>query len=191
MERNDAKSPCTHEHSRWVVAFWALLGCVNGVVAKDAAQDGAGGSIDGQESLTPDGVTSAKNGGPTTSVSFARDVFPIVQRAGCEFCHSDRRSAWTHYTDYRTAEETYVQWTVGFGFDHCSTDGGSSIEAPPAERRLIPGSPEAGLLIRKLTEMRDTCPPFYGRMPPPPQPRLSPEQIDTIRTWIREGAKNN
>jgi hypothetical protein len=145
-----------------------------------------------QPPVLSDAGTSPSDGA-VFSVSFSRDVFPIVQQAGCASpvpCHSDTRSPTAHYSDYRTLEDTYVQWTTGTGFDHCSPDGGPSISAPPPEPRLIPGNVDS-LLIRKLTEMRDDCAPFYGRMPPPPRARLSPEQIDTIRTWIREGAQKN
>jgi hypothetical protein len=153
-----------------------------------------GGSGDGGLLLPQDGSSSTGDALPEASVSFSRDVFPIVEQAGCASaapCHFDTRSPTAHFSDYRTIEATHQQWTTGAGFDHCSPDGGPSIPAPPPESRLIPGRPQESLLIRKLTETRDACPPFYGRMPPPPRPPLSADQIETIRTWIREGARNN
>jgi hypothetical protein len=131
---------------------------------------------------------------PPATVSFARDVYPIVETMGCAQvagCHTDSRSPTAHFSDYRTVEMTYTQWTTGAGFDHCPKGEGPSITAPPPEPRLIPGKPEESLIIRKLTEPRLSCPPFYGRMPPPPFPPLSAEQIQTIRVWVREGARNN
>src|SRR5688500_13008938 len=151
------------------LACVALLGCGNRDGVGDGGPDGSGGPIDGVDSEQPDGVTPGEDGGPAASVSFSRQVFPIVEQAGCASafpCHSDTRSPTAHFSDYRTLEGTYVQWTTGAGFDHCSPDGGPSITAPPPERRLIPGNPEESLLIRKLTETRDACAPFYGRMPP-------------------------
>jgi hypothetical protein len=106
-------------------------------------------------------------------------------------CHNDSRSPTAHFSDYRTLEMTYRQWTHGVGFDHCPKGDGPSIEVPPPEPRLLPGRPEESLIVRKLTETRLKCGLFYGRMPPPPFPPLSPQQIDLIRAWIREGALSN
>lgn len=126
---------------------------------------------------------------PTGTVSFRRDLFPILQTSGCSDpgCHSDRGSATAHWSDYRDPGETYDQLVHGFGFDHCTPDGGS-IGGPPAEPRLVPGRPDESLLVRKLELDRDACAPFFGRMPPPPRGPLRAEQIETIRTWIAEGA---
>jgi hypothetical protein len=151
------------------------------------ATDGGRGEVPSHDAEDPGDA-------PPTTVSFARDIFPIVEKMACSQiagCHNDSRSPTAHYSDYRTLEMTYRQWTQGAGFDHCPKGEGPSITVPPPEPRLIPGKPEESLIIRKLTETRLSCAPFYGRMPPPPFPPLSAEQIDTIRIWIREGARNN
>jgi hypothetical protein len=48
---------------------------------------------------------------------------------------------------------------------------------------VVPGHPEESELFGLLQADDE------ARMPPRPAKRLSPEQIDTIRAWILEGAK--
>jgi mono/diheme cytochrome c family protein len=48
---------------------------------------------------------------------------------------------------------------------------------------VIPGRPEDSELYQLLTTPDDKA-----RMPPPPGPRLSPDEIATVRAWILEGA---
>lgn len=50
---------------------------------------------------------------------------------------------------------------------------------------VYPGNPDASLLVLSV-EGRSTYP-----MPPPGRPPLSQKQIKAIRTWVKEGAKNN
>lgn len=52
--------------------------------------------------------------------------------------------------------------------------------------KVTPGNPGNSDLYEKITE---TDP--EDRMPPPPGQALSPVQIETIRKWIAQGAKNN
>jgi hypothetical protein len=52
------------------------------------------------------------------------------------------------------------------------------------ERKVVvPGRPEESELFQIITSADDD-----RRMPQAPAERLSPEEIDTIRQWIREGA---
>jgi mono/diheme cytochrome c family protein len=48
---------------------------------------------------------------------------------------------------------------------------------------VVPGRPEDSELFQLLTSSNDEA-----RMPPAPAKRLSPEEIATVRAWIREGA---
>lgn len=50
---------------------------------------------------------------------------------------------------------------------------------------VYPGNPDASLLVLSV-EGRSTYP-----MPPPGRPPLTQKQIKAIRTWVKEGAKNN
>lgn len=51
---------------------------------------------------------------------------------------------------------------------------------------IRPGSPTESELFEKITESR-----LDKRMPPPPTPAFSSSQIELIRKWIAQGAKNN
>ncbi len=50
---------------------------------------------------------------------------------------------------------------------------------------VYPGNPDASLLVLSV-EGKSTYP-----MPPPGRPPLTQKQIKAIRTWVKEGAKNN
>jgi hypothetical protein len=75
---------------------------------------------------------------------------------------------------------------------HCAACHGPDAKARKADLRLdirgakviVPGKPDESQLIARLTADDDD-----GRMPPPKiGPRLTPEQIRTLRTWIEQGA---
>lgn len=51
---------------------------------------------------------------------------------------------------------------------------------------IRPGNPGDSDLYERITDDD-----LDDRMPPPPMAALSPEQIQTIRLWITQGAKNN
>jgi mono/diheme cytochrome c family protein len=52
--------------------------------------------------------------------------------------------------------------------------------------RVAPGDPDQSFLIEKLQ-----TDPSGGQQMPLHYPRLTASQVDVLRTWIREGAKNN
>jgi hypothetical protein len=137
----------------------------------------------------------ADAGVSASGVSFSREIFPIVQAAGCgsAACHSDKQRPTTHFTDYTTPATTYDGWLNGASFNHCPADGSDGgISVPPLGRgRVVPGDPDASFLVQKLREPREMCGAFYGRMPPAPRPRLAPADIELIRRWILEGARDN
>jgi hypothetical protein len=144
------------------------------------------------------GAPLAADGGtppPADGVSFSKEVFPLVQASGCGSvtCHFDKRSPTTHFTDYTTAASTYDAWLRGGSFDHCPADGSNTgIPIPPVGAgRVTPGDPDGSLLVKKLVEPRDTCGVFHGRMPPPPWPRVAAADVELIRSWIRQGARDN
>ncbi len=51
---------------------------------------------------------------------------------------------------------------------------------------IRPGEPNEGELIEKITKTNPD-----DRMPPPPADPLSTEQINRIKKWIEQGAKDN
>jgi hypothetical protein len=162
------------------------------VAALAAAMVASSGCRGAQPSDGHSGDGAADGAGQTDAartLTFVRDVFPIVEQNGCASagCHSDTKAPTAHYSDYRMAAATYQQWTRGIGFEHCLPDGGWT-GSPTPEPRIVPGDPDGSLLVRKFLEPREDCGSFHGRMPPPPWPRLTPEQIATIKSWIRGGA---
>ena len=126
-------------------------------------------------------------------VSFANDVYPIVV-ASCAVsqCH-DMAITTNHWTNFSTAESTYMRWVNGPGFDFC-TDEPAMNGIFVTRTVVVPGDPEASFLIWKLAPQTDEpCqdPTHSRRMPPAPRPSLAAAQIDLIETWIREGALQN
>jgi hypothetical protein len=125
-----------------------------------------------------------------TSVELTRDVFPIVrERCAIVGCHVSGTTT-NHFTDFSTPESTYVRWVNAPGFDFCSEpDGGIFVE----RTIVVPFAPEQSYLVAKITSTREEpCPQLHSpRMPPPPMPPLASDQVETIVTWIREGALPN
>ena len=52
--------------------------------------------------------------------------------------------------------------------------------------KIKPGNPEDSELFEKIIANDND-----NRMPPPPRSRLTTDQVEVIRKWIRQGAKNN
>jgi hypothetical protein len=128
--------------------------------------------------------------GPGT-VSFVNDVYPIVA-ASCAVtgCH-DMGITMNHWTDYTTAEKTYMRWVNGPGFDFC-------VDGPVGQFQMrtivMPGDPDGSYLVTKIappTEEPCQDPTHHRRMPPDPREPLSAEAIATIVQWISEGALQN
>jgi hypothetical protein len=86
----------------------------------------------------------------------------------------------------------YGSWVNQIGFNHCVPGSDVGIGQPSLDKqRVVPGDPAASLVMEKITDPREACTPFHGRMPPPPRPRLRVAEIETIRRWIAEGAADN
>lgn len=62
----------------------------------------------------------------------------------------------------------------------------SSYEGIMASDHITPGNADESEFIEAITEDDED-----DRMPPPPLPRLSSDQIASIRNWINQGALNN
>ncbi len=116
---------------------------------------------------------SSDDGGSEPTVSFANDVQPIFT-ANCALagCHNAA-----------TAQQGLVL-EAGSAFSNI-------VNVPSSEQpsvfRVSPGDADASYLVRKI---RGTSGITGGRMPLNRTP-LSAAQIDTIATWVNEGAADN
>ena len=109
----------------------------------------------------------------TTAVSFKTNIMPIIKRS-CLPCH---------------AEDNFNPSDLSLDSYDLLMDGGK--HGPP----VLPGKPAESILLQKLLQ----DPPFGDRMPLDPKRKkgepsarkLSPEEIQLIDAWVRQGAKNN
>lgn len=142
------------------------------------------GSGGGQATAGSSGAADATE---ATIGPFVGDVYPIV-RARCALagCHVSGTTT-NHFTDFSTADSTYVRWVNAPGFDFCSEpDGGIFVQ----RMIVVPFAPEQSYLVDKITSTRvEPCPQQHSpRMPPPPMSPLDAKQIEAIVSWIRDGA---
>lgn len=108
-------------------------------------------------------LLSANTAAGAEPIEFARDVLPILS-ANCFACHGP--DAAERQADLRLDVEA-----------NAKADGGSG--AP-----VVPGRPELSTIIERMTSDDPEL-----RMPPPSSHKtLKPEQIETVRRWIAEGA---
>ena len=111
------------------------------------------------------GNTGGNTGGgiiPNDSICFVQDVLPIFN-SGC---------ATTNCHDVLTHQE-------GYNLTSYSSITGRSGS-------IVPFNPDGSKLYRVVTLSGGD-----DRMPPSPLPALSSTQIETMRTWIEEGALNS
>lgn len=94
---------------------------------------------------------------------FRQTVWPILSEH-CIGCHNPQRAGRSGGLD-QTTRATLLK-------------GGRHGPA------IVPGKPDESLLIRRVTG----ADPERDRMPPPPDPPLSAQQIEALKQWIRDGA---
>ncbi len=94
-------------------------------------------------------------------VSFVRDVAPMLV-SRCAGCHGDKRNA----GGYRTTTFEFLQKTGASG-----------------KAMIVAGQPDKSELLRRLVTTDEN-----ERMPQADDP-LSPSDIQSVRQWIKEGAK--
>ena len=102
-------------------------------------------------------------------------VIPNCAVAGCHDAVSK-----THNQDLSTMDKIISNWVNVPGFDHCT-----GLDTP----RVVPGDPDASLVIMKIEGIAVCL--QSNRMPLPPRPALSAEQIDVIVAWIAAGAPSD
>ncbi len=105
-----------------------------------------------------------------STVSYAANVRPILTSAGClsSGCHGGASQSGFDLSSY---ESSFVAGEQATALEFCP---------------IVPGDPDASYLVQKLR----ANPPSGARMPLFGTP-LSEESIETIATWIREGAADN
>jgi hypothetical protein len=111
----------------------------------------------------------------STDTSFVAEVLPVFQLA-CTSCHQDAVPVGSMLLSLE-ADKAYAQLV---------NVPARSICAP--ELRVAPGDPDASVLFVRITGA--TC---GDRMPPaaPTYFDQHPDQLETIRSWIEQGAQQN
>ena len=119
----------------------------------------------GQERQTKEG---GDGGSP---VSFKNDVAPIVQKH-CLPCHAEE-----NFNPSELSLDSYNNVMAG---------GKHGVP-------VVPGKASESIIVQKI----ESDPPFGDQMPlarkknPGPPNKLTPEEVETIKLWINQGAKNN
>lgn len=128
---------------------------------------------DGKGGTTPASATVYVK--PSTDISFVAEVLPVFQQA-CTSCHQDAVPVGANLLSLE-ADKAYAQLV---------NVPARSICAP--ELRVAPGDPDASVLVLKMAG--STC---GDRMPPaaPTYFDQHPDQLETIRSWIDQGAQHN
>lgn len=105
----------------------------------------------------------------TPPVSYGGEIAPIFAMH-CNSCHT-RRSDWWKFQE------------LAGEFD--SSTHSSLMKGGVSGPLIVPGHPEQSLLIHRITESpKDIRMPFLGKP-------LSDEQINLLKTWIAQGAKED
>jgi hypothetical protein len=114
------------------------------------------------------GVT---DGGTTTTVSFSRDIRPLMFRSpgGCGGCHIGRAGGGISGLDLGS---------------YTALRRGGSISGT---RIIVDEDPCASTLVSKLSRI----PTFGSRMPFNGPPYFTADEVQLVRDWIVEGALNN
>lgn len=122
---------------------------------------------------TPRDAGPQRDAGPTTS--FTADVQPIIQ-AYCVRCHSATNRP--PRMDFRQPARNTYDRLVG-------------RPALRAQANYIePGDPDRSYLLLKIENRHQTITGFDGDFMPPNRERIrvSAPEVETLTTWIREGA---
>jgi CHRD domain len=133
----------------------------------------SGGEIRGQVVAVPESFLADPPAAVAAEVSFAREIQPIFT-ANCS-CHSGRFAS--------------AGMNLAAGQAIANIVNVPSGEARGVDR-IEPGDPQKSYLLHKLLGTQRTVGGSGSRMPLGGKP-LSDDQINKIRQWITQGAKNN
>jgi mono/diheme cytochrome c family protein len=139
-------------------------------------------------SCSGDGVGLSENGdllpmGPDDGVRFQTQVQPIFD-ASCTRCHIRGGSGFE-----ATGGEANNGLDLTSGNSHARLVDQRTFEEPdtPPRWRVRASEPDSSYILQKISS--DT--PKFGSRMPLGGPDLSESQIETIRTWIAQGARDN
>lgn len=118
--------------------------------------------------LNVPGVGKCGDSDPTVAISFSTQIRPLTQRSpgGCMSCHGASQTS---------------------GFTLGSYEGLRRGGINTGTRIIVPGNPCDSLIVQKL----GLAPPFGARMPYNGPPYFSAAELQLVRDWIAEGARNN
>ncbi|MBX3231436.1 MAG: hypothetical protein KIT84_10860 [Labilithrix sp.] len=160
-----------------------LLACLAGG-ALAAAQTSCSSSDDAKPRVCSSEVTPPSFEPSTPTVSFSRDVIPIITRTCVDpLCHGDATGT------------TSIYLNGGAAATHAALVGKPSSKLPSMSY-VKSGDPAESFLMRKLDATQcaldaqctgGTC----GDSMPNEQDQLPSGERDTIRRWIAQGAKND
>jgi hypothetical protein len=160
-------------HGTWIDSeggVWAVGGDLNNLNSGVLQYAGSGTISSTIAPLCPLGAT----GGGT--VSWANDVMPLLQQTHC-------LDAGCHGPPPAFAASGYLMNTYASAFNQ-GVEANALGVCP-----IVPGDTDSSYLLEKL--LPNPRPTGSKQMPPPPTPPLTDDQMNTIRTWVMEGARNN
>lgn len=130
-------------------------------------------AIDGALEETDGGVSPAPNahcsdGDESVTVSFSADILPLLSRSpgACTGCHGAAATSGFTVLTYE------------------SLRSGGQVSGTDI---VVPGKPCESRLLQKL----GPAPPYGARMPYSGPPFFTATDLDLLRDWIAEGARNN
>ncbi len=123
-------------------------------------------------------VASDDAGVPATFTEIYAEFFPATTNARCNFCHSMPSSNSSNgMLSVGMDRESAYQALVG---------PISTSKKCAGKALVVPNDPDRSLFFQKLA----STPPCGGRMPVGGM-KLSEGQLQMVRSWIEDGARNN
>jgi len=130
-------------------------------------------------------TTSSSGSSAPANPTFEKNVMPImIQSCALTSCHSSKEApAGVNITaDKAVTYAAFMKESTNFA----------------GTKLVVPGDPDSSLLMRKMDGTQaelESCPGDCGKAMPPPEEDgeqlLSQKKRDTVRNWIKNGAKND
>jgi hypothetical protein len=151
---------------RAMSAGHGLAACAIGLLTVVGLTSGCTGGVGGSGGGCPSGTAN-----PAATVSYSRDIVPILQNAGCMAlgCHGGFASASGY--DVTTYRGVFGAGTEAQSLGVCD---------------VVPGDANRSYLMEKLRGN-----PRQGVQMPQGRAPLSSSELTMFQTWITEGAANN
>jgi mono/diheme cytochrome c family protein len=123
-------------------------------------------------------VSATPDAGPATFTQIYAELFPVHQRAQCNYCHSNPPNNLSNGNLSMGSDKAAAYAALVGKMSAGTKCAGHSL--------VVPGHPEESLLYLKSQEP----PPCGGRMPLGGD-QLTDTQLEMVRTWIAAGALDN